>query len=240
VKGCRDCAARRRAQLSFGRARLLFAGLVALAGAAGCFGGLHSTARSTQVYVLRASPPAQRPAAAVSIQVGRPIAGPGLDTEHIMLVQSDHRMSYYVASNWAAALPDVVEGLAVESLRNSGAWTAVQDSSSAFPSDYMLQIVIRRFEADYSGNPAVPTVYVAFDCILGRRSARDIVASFVAQGSSLAAANRVGDVVSAFEAAANEALGSIATHSAQAVQAQVLAEDPTLSKPILGPPVRHP
>jgi len=49
--------------------------------------------------------------------------------------------------------------LAVDTLRASGAWSTVQDSASAFSSEYLLQIVIRRFEADYSpqqGSGAVP------------------------------------------------------------------------------------
>jgi cholesterol transport system auxiliary component len=196
-------------------------GAVATLALSGCAGGLHSDAKATQVYVLRATvkaatEPAQT--AHSSLHVGRPIAGPGLGSDHIVLVQSDHRMSYFVASKWPASLSDVVESLAVETLRASGSWTSVQDSSSAFPSDYMLQIVIRRFEADYTSNPAIPEVHVVLDCTLGRRAVREVEASFRAEGSAVAAANRVGDVVTAFEAASNKALGSIADRIAQSGQ----------------------
>jgi len=166
------------------------------------------------------------PAPAVSLHVGRPIAGPGLDSEHIVLVQSDHRMSYYVASRWPAALPDVVEELTVDTLRGSGAWSTVQDSSSAFSSDYMLQIVIRRFEADYSVNPATPEVHVELDCTLGKRAGRQVLASFLAEGSTTAAANRLSDVVSAFEDASNKALAAIAERTAQAVQGMAEHKSP--------------
>jgi cholesterol transport system auxiliary component len=135
------------------------------------------------VYVLRASaapPRSELTSSTVSLHVGRPIAGPGLDSDHIVLVQSDHRMSYFAGSRWPAALPAVVEALAVDTLRSSGAWSTVQDSGSAFSSDYLLQIVIRRFEAGYSGGSAAPQVHVVLDCTVGRRAGREVLASFLA------------------------------------------------------------
>ena len=55
-----------------------------------------------------------------------------------------------------ATLPDVVETLAVDTLRASGAWAAVHESPSPFSADYLLQINIRRFEADYTGGGSKP------------------------------------------------------------------------------------
>jgi cholesterol transport system auxiliary component len=196
--------------------------MLALAVLSGCSGLLHSHARPSQVYVLRAASQPQARTTSVSspsasLHVQRAIAGPGLDTEHIVLVQSDHRMSFYAASSWPAALPDLVEELAVDSLHASGAWGSVQDSSSTFPSEYVLQIVIRRFEADYTANPALPEIHVVFDCTIGRRSNREVLASYMAEGSATAAANRLADVVTAFESASNQALAVIVQRSAQAV-----------------------
>ena len=99
--------------------------LILAASLAACSGGLHSDAPATQIYVLRASvhPQAGFTRPTVSLHVSRPMAGPGLDSDHILLVQSDHRMSYFVASRWPADLPGVVESLAVDTLRTTGAWT---------------------------------------------------------------------------------------------------------------------
>jgi cholesterol transport system auxiliary component len=202
---------------------------VALAGLAalgvplltGCFGGLHSNVPATQVYVLRAAthPEADPTRSSASLHVGRPLAGPGLGSDHIMLVEPAHRMSYYVASRWPADLPAVVEALTVDTLRASGAWSTVQDSSSTFSSEYLLQIVIRRFEADYSAGSGPPEVHVVFDCTVGRRAGREVIASFVAEGSAKATANRLAEVIGAFEAASNKALDELAVHTAQAVRA---------------------
>jgi cholesterol transport system auxiliary component len=199
---------------------------------AACSGGLHSDSPATQVYVLRAvaaNPQATLLRSTASLHVSRPMAGPGMDSDHILLVQSDHRMSYYLASRWPADLPAVIESLAVDTLRTSGEWTTVQDSGSAFSSDYLLQIVIRRFEADYSAGGRAPVVHVVLDCTVGRRTGREVIGSFVAEGSADAAANRLGDVVTAFEEAANHALADIAAHTAQAVQTSQKVETPVPS-----------
>jgi cholesterol transport system auxiliary component len=191
--------------------------------------GLRSSAPATQTYLLRAAQAQAAPAAAKpsapSLQVARPEPGPGLGSEHIVIVQPDHRMSYFAGSQWAAELPLVVEALAVERLRSSGAWQAVNDSESAFSSEYFMQITIRRFEAEYATD-AAPTAYVALDCAIGRRSDRLLVASFTAQGEAPASANRVGAVVAAFERAANAALAQLAESSVAAVRSLQAPSNP--------------
>src|SRR5882757_3632737 len=194
----------------------------------GCSGLFHSSARPEQTYYLRAPPAAAReevptaargdpgspPALAASLWVGHPQADPGLDSSHIMLVQADHRMNFYAGSRWPGPTADVIEAL-----RASGAWRSVEDSTSPFPSDYLLQVAVRRFEADYTAGGTVPEVHVTLDCIIGRREGRDVVATFVASGAALATANRLSEVVSAFEQATGAALGSLSQQAQQVVRA---------------------
>jgi cholesterol transport system auxiliary component len=196
--------------------------------ATACSGGLRSNAPAAQTYTLRVTnapqmPPAPRPATSLRIEL--PLAAPGLHSEHIVIVQPDHRMSYYAGSQWAAELPLIVEELAVERLRSTGDWAAVIDSQSAFAGDYFLQITIRRFEAEYTSN-AAPTARVAFDCAIGRRADRLLIAGFTAQGAAVASANRVTAVVAAFEAAANAALSELAALSIGAVKSSQLPSNP--------------
>jgi cholesterol transport system auxiliary component len=201
----------------------------------GCTGLFHSTARPEQVYYLRApalSAAAAGVSAGASLRVGHPIADPGLDTSHIMLRQPDHRMSFYAGSRWPSATPDVVAALAVQTLRASGNWTSVEDSASPFPSDYLLQITVRRFDADYSAGAPAPEVQVVFDCIIGRRGGRDVVSSFVVSGTAPAAANRQGEVVAAFELAVGSALDALRQQALQAVRdAQRAAQNATSPAP---------
>jgi len=190
--------------------------------------GLRSSAPAAQTYLLRAAPaPAQatdRPLAA-SVQVARPEPGPGLGSEHIVIVQPDHRVSYYSGSQWAAELPLVVEALTIERLRSTGAWRAVNGSESAFSSEYFLQLTIRRFEAEYTTD-AAPTVHVALECAIGRRADRLLIASFTAQGEAAASANRVGAVVAAFEQATNSALTQLVESSVAAVKSSQAPSNP--------------
>jgi cholesterol transport system auxiliary component len=210
---------------------------------AGCSSFLHSSAKPEQIYYLRAPAAGVAPLNSsarlgVSLRVGQPTTGPGLDSPHIMLVQADHRMNFYAGSRWPAPLPDVVEALAVEELRASGAWASVEDSHSPFPSDYLLQLAVRRFEADYTAGSPVPVAQVAIECTLGRREGREVIATFTATGSVPAVANRLGDVVAAFEQAVNTALATLAEQAVQAAaaDAQHLSQkvenpDPSSSRP---------
>jgi cholesterol transport system auxiliary component len=207
----------------------------------GCTGLFKSTARPEQIYFLRApsevnsgapsaagtsgaptSSGAPAPASsATSLRVGRPNPAPGLDTPHIMLLQADHRMNFYTGSRWPAPVPDVIEALAAQTLRASGAWASVEYASSPFPSEYLLQLTVRRFEADYTDGGAAPVVYVILDCALGRREGREVIATFTVSGSAPATANRLSDVVAAFEQATDAALSSLSQKAAQVVQADL-------------------
>jgi len=200
---------------------LLLCALLAPLALSGCGGLFHSSARPEQVYYLRAAALEKGAAAdpvATSLRVVRPTAAPGLDSPQIVLLQSDRRMSFYLASRWPASAPDMVESLAVEKLRGSGMWQAVSDSTSSFPSDYVIQVMIRRFEADYTGGGQAPDVHVVFDCVVGKRESREVVGNFLAEGSAQATANRLGAVVAAFETATNTALDSMAMQTASAMR----------------------
>jgi cholesterol transport system auxiliary component len=203
-------------------------------GAAGCAGGLHSSAPGPQAYVLRAPAPAAHESRdpLPSVRILRPDTSPGLNTDHIMLLQSDRRLSYYAASRWAGPLADMVEALTVETLRGTGDWSAVEDSRSSFNAEYYLQITIRRFEADYAEQPgAAPVVHVSLTCELGRRIDRELIASFAVEGAERAAENRLSAVVAAFERASATALTSAAERAAAAVRSSQSHSPPSGGKP---------
>ena len=214
----------------------------------GCSGLLHSDDPPVQVYVLRAAVSPTRAAteqaqalrdaraasvaeakpaeSAPTLQVPRPQADPGLANELITLVQSDHRMDRYAGSSWAGALPDVVETLAIDTLRATGNWSSVNDAPSPFAADYLLQINIRRFEADYTGGGDAPRIYVTLDCTIARRIGRELLTSFVVEGVADAEANKMSAVIAAFEKAANAALASMAQRSSDAVRTSKVPSTP--------------
>jgi cholesterol transport system auxiliary component len=188
----------------------------------GCTGLFHSNARPEQVYFLRATPvPPGTAPIATSLRLNRPTAGPGQETTQIMLLQADRRMSFFLAARWPAIPANMIEALAVEKLRGSGLWQSVADSTSPFPSDYVLMVNVRRFEADYTGGNSAPEIHVVLDCIVGKREGREVIKSFLAEGTVPASANKLGAVVAAFESAANAALDSLSTQTIEAVRAAI-------------------
>jgi cholesterol transport system auxiliary component len=192
---------------------------------AGCSGLFHSNAPPQQVYFLRATAAKNDPAPAAhiaaSLRFNRPSVGPGLDSEQIVLVQSDRRMSFFFASRWAAPTSFMIDMLAVEKLRRSGMWQSVADSASLFPSDYVVQVTVRRFEADYTSGNTAPDVHVALDCLVGKREGREVIANFLAEGSAAATVNKLSAVIDAFETAANAAIDSLSAQTADAVRASM-------------------
>jgi cholesterol transport system auxiliary component len=188
----------------------------------GCNGLFHSDARPEEVYYLRAAPiPSGAAPIATSLRFNRPTADPGLQSTQITLVKSDRRMSFFLAARWPANPANVIETLAVEKLRGSGLWQSVADSTSPFPSDYIVLVNVRHFEADYTGGAVAPDIHVVLDCIVGRREGREVVRSFLAEGTAPAAANKLSAVVAAFETATNAALDSLSTQTLEAVRASL-------------------
>lgn len=209
------------------RSLAVLAGAAALALAlAGCSPSLRSSEQAATTYVLRpvavaAQDPASeaaRRAARASIQVLRPVPQAGYVSDRVLLRRGDLSLGYYAGARWADNLPRMVEGLMVSTLRLSGTLRSVQDDGGPFLPDYSLRLTIRRFDAEL-GAGGVPRVRVAFDCVLGRQSDRQVVAAFTAEGSAVAAEHRMSEVMPAFEQAAQQALASAASQLLAAVGA---------------------
>ncbi|HEV7432427.1 MAG TPA: ABC-type transport auxiliary lipoprotein family protein [Steroidobacteraceae bacterium] len=198
-------------RLNFRDVRGLAAG--ALLVLSGC-GGLHSDQPVTQVYTLDPVYAPSKPEAAgsgASVLVLRPQAAPGLDTDRIALRRSAQRLDYYAASRWPTQLPNFVQSLAIDALRASGKYTSVQSDRASFAADEVLQIEIRRFQAEYPGDGA-PVVHVQLLATLGHRNDRSVVTSVSAESSVPAAENRMQAVVAAFQSAAAAALADLTAH----------------------------
>ena len=195
-----------------------------------CSGVFESKLDAPQAYVLRL-PPATAPGASAnggSVLLQRPQAGPGLDSDRIALLRSDQRFDFYAASRWAAPAPDLIESVMLDALRATGAFSAVFDDSAPYAPVYNLRCGLRRFESDYTSERGgaggrAPTVHVALDCTLGRRRDRELLATFTAQGSSVAGEDHLSEVVAAFEAATATAMKELG----RAIVDALAAEKPT-------------
>ena len=178
---------------------------------AACSGVFESDLAAPQSYVLRVPPAPTQDLVngSGSLLIQRPEAGPGLESERIVLLRSGQRFDFYAASRWAAPAPDVVESVMVDTLRGTGLFSAVFDDSAPFAPRYNLRCNLRRFESDYTKGGPAPTVFVTLDCTLGRHRDRVLLASFTASGSAPASDDRLGAVVEAFEVATAAAMAEL-------------------------------
>ena len=119
--------------------------------------------------------------------VQRPEAGPGLESDRIALLRSDQRFDFYAASRWAAPAPDLIESVMIDALRATGAFSAVFDDTLAVRAALQPALHAAALRSGLHRRAAArPTVHVALDCTLGRHRDRELLASFTAQGSSVA------------------------------------------------------
>ena len=178
--------------------------------------GLHSKQAATQIYVLapQLSAPAAGATAAganpavATLKVLRPLSVPGLDTDRIALTRSGQRLDYFAHSSWAAPLPELVQSGAIDALRAGGNFRAVQSDAAPLEADYLLQLEVRRFHAQYQ-DAGPPTVRVQLVATLARRSDRTVIASVMAASDVPVSVNRLQSVSAAFEVAFGAALAQL-------------------------------
>jgi cholesterol transport system auxiliary component len=190
---------------------------------AGCGGFFESSIPAQQAYVLRLpSRPAQTGVTKVAgtLRVQRPVAGPGLDSDRIVLLRSDRRFDVYSATRWAAPAPDLVASVLVDQLRGASLFSSVLDDTAPYAPRYNLRCGLNRFEADYTGGGAAPSIEVVLDCTFGRYRDRTLLANFTARGSAAASENRVGAVIVAFESATAKAVAELERNVADALAAE--------------------
>ena len=150
-----------------------------------------------------------------ALAVGRPRAPVSLNTERIAIAGPETRFDYYVGVRWAEPAPLMLQHLLVQALAADGRFATVVAVPSRVPSDYQLEIELRRFEAESNGG-GPPVIRVAMQATLldGKRGTR--LASFPASASVAAQTDRRAEVLAAFDAATRQVVGSIvaATRSA--------------------------
>ena len=192
--------------------------LCAVVACAGCVGSaLESKREAAEIFRLTAPEITDAgQALPTALAVGRPRAPLSLDTERIAIAGPATRFDYYAGVRWAEPAPLMLQALLVQALAADGRFSTVVAAPSRVPSDYQLEIELRRFEAE-SGGSGPPVVQGAMQVTLieSRRGAR--VASLPATASVAAAADRRSDVLSAFDTATHQVITSVVAATRSAV-----------------------
>jgi cholesterol transport system auxiliary component len=191
-----------------------------LASLSGCTGSLlQSKVPVPTVYVLGAAPissTTQQPLP-IDLAIAHPSAAPGLDSDRIAVLHEARRLDFYQEAQWGAALPQVVQWLVLGTIQNQKLFRSVTTEQGRVSANYLLDLDVRDFQAEYANDSSAPTIRVTIVGSLIRIQDRKLIAIVPAAFTVPATANRLGAVVEAFESAAQQVAVVLGKQAANAV-----------------------
>jgi len=188
----------------------------------GCVGSLLETKMPvSDVYILNAAQATSEVAKPLPIDlaIARPAAAPGFDSDRIAVLHDGRRLDFYREAQWGAALPQVVQWLTVGTLQNQKLFRSVTTEQGRVTANYLLDLDIQDFQAEYASDSTPPTVRVTIVGTLIRIRDRKLIRVLPTSDTAVAKENRLGAVVQAFEAAAQQATASLGKQAADAIAA---------------------
>ena len=183
-------------------------------------------------YVLAGAPAAtssaQTAASETDLAIGRPDVAPGLDTDRIAVLRG-RQLDYFRGAQWGGSVTEVVQALLVSSFQDQRLFHSVTSEQARVSSNYMLDVEVRDFQAEYGEGGASPEVRVTIVGRILRIKDRQLVDTLVATASRPARENRMNVVVAAFESAAQAVALELASRAAAAVSKDRSEKMPTSS-----------
>ncbi len=180
-----------------------FALIATAAALAACGAGdiLQSKVPEPQVYVFK---PTAAGAAQVAynfqLAVALPTATPGLDTDRIAVLRDGNHLDYYYGARWGGAAPQVTQAFVVSLLQSQQGFRNVVAEDTRIDADYLLEISLQDFQAEYVGN-AAPTVRVTLIANLINIKERQSSPLIRSTAAVVAKDNHLAAVVTAFQSA---------------------------------------
>jgi cholesterol transport system auxiliary component len=171
-------------------------------------------------YVLASLPAAtnrtETAASRADIAIGRPDVAPGLDTDRIAVLKG-RELDYFRGTRWGGSVSALVQALLVSSLQDQQLFRSVTAEQARVASDYMLDIEIRDFQAEYAAAGGAPTVRVALLGRLIRIRDRELVDTLSVSATGVAVDNRLNAVVATFETVSQQVASELARNLATVV-----------------------
>ena len=206
-------------------ARALFRAslLAASAVLAACVGSLLESKQPIDtIYVLG---PPQAAAAGetlpIDLSIAPPRLAPGLATARIAVLKG-RELNYYTGARWGADLSQLTQNFLVRTLEGQGAFRSVAPTDIRIAGEYVLDVEVTHFQAEYAG-AAAPVAHVAYTGKLLRVADRSLVDTITADITVAAETNRLSAVIAAFEAAAQKASTELGEKVAAAARATTAA-----------------
>lgn len=194
--------------------------IVTMLAIAGCGSLLETSLPSSTGYVIAPAPASSTGIARseVDVAIGRPDLAPGLDSERIAVLQG-RQLDYYRGAQWGGRMTEVVQTLLVDSFEDQQLFRSVTSEQSRVAGQYVLDVSVRDFQAEYANSNEAPTAHVTILGRLIRVTDRQLVETFAATAQSRASDNRMTAVAAAFETAAHKVVLELAQKTAAAVAA---------------------
>jgi cholesterol transport system auxiliary component len=185
---------------------------------AGCGSLLETKLPANTSYVIGPAPASSAGSTRLDadLSIGRPDLAPGLDTERIAVLKG-RQLDYYRGAQWGGRSVEVIQTLLVDSFADQGLFRSVTAEQSRVSSEYVLDVSVRDFQAEYASDGAAPTAHVTIFGRLIRVVDRQLVDTFSATAQSRASQNRMEAVAAAFETAAHKVVLELAQKTAAAI-----------------------
>jgi cholesterol transport system auxiliary component len=186
----------------------------------GCGSLLETKLPENTSYVLAPAPASSTGVtrSEVDLSIGRPDLAPGLDSERIAVLRGQ-QLDYYRGAQWGGRMAEVVQTLLVDSFEDQQLFRSVTSEQSRVASEYVLDVSVRDFQAEYTNDNSAPTAHVTIRGRLIRVVDRQLVDTFAATAQSKSSDNRLGPVAAAFEDAAHQVVLELAQKTATAIAA---------------------
>jgi cholesterol transport system auxiliary component len=193
---------------------------VAMLACGGCGSLLKTELPPSTSYVLASAPAGSSGVTRsdADLSIGRPDLAPGLDTERIAVLKG-RQLDYYRGAQWGGRATEIVQTLMVESFEDQQLFRSVTTEQSRVSSDYVLDVSVRDFQAEYASDNDAPTAHVTIVGRLIRVKDRQLVETFAATAQSKASDNRLSEVAAAFETAAQKVVLELAQKTSTAISA---------------------
>lgn len=171
-------------------------------------------------YIIAAAPAAasatQSPASSVDLSIGRPDVAAGLDTNRVAVLRG-RQLDYFRAAQWGGSVTEVTQALLVNSFQGQQLFRSVTSEQARVSSDYLLDVEVRDFQAEYAEGKIAPDVRVTIIGRIIRIKDRAMVDTITATAHRPADANRMESVAEAFEVTGQQVALELAKQAAAAV-----------------------
>jgi cholesterol transport system auxiliary component len=153
------------------------------------------------------------------LTVARPRASRALDTDRIAVVPGPRRFEYYADVRWAEPAPQMLQQNLVAAFEASGRFAGTVAAPARVPSELMLDVEVRHFEAIAASPGATPEVFVQVQTSLVDIRGAQRLASFVSEARVAASGNRRDAIVAAFDEASARVVADVVERTATAAPA---------------------